>query len=258
MLGKMPAQRTATSNWKLPRFLFAKASVLTSCNSVKSLFCWSLICRMVGWASFHFSQKACWLLASAKPLIALRRQAWSELCGLARLRFSCCASSRSRPARRKGSRTKPPPALTTASASSRQPRRMAQSTVLASRGGKGEFVRCSPSAVSCSCGVKAPSSTSSWMELVMAIFSGGSGAFAKKSETFSFEPICRSMSFAVRAESSRGLLRSSGGRNSSSLLNRSRQNRWKQSPPCVRPARPARCLAEACEIHDVVSVPTFK
>mmetsp|Transcript_123142 Transcript_123142/g.348963 ORF Transcript_123142/g.348963 Transcript_123142/m.348963 type:complete len:214 (-) Transcript_123142:1906-2547(-) len=209
-------------------------------------------------ASFHFSQKACWFVASVKPLTAFSRQPWSELCGAARSCLSFCTSSQGMPGVRKGSRVKPPAAATTLRASSRQPRRMAQSIVFASRGGSGDFVRCSPRAVSSSFFESAPSSTRSWMELSMAICSGGVGALARKAETFSWEPICMSMCFALSAESSRGLRSSSGGRYSSILLKRSRQKRWKQRPPCVRPARPARCFAEACEIQEVVSVPTFR
>mmetsp|Transcript_52505 Transcript_52505/g.135527 ORF Transcript_52505/g.135527 Transcript_52505/m.135527 type:complete len:217 (-) Transcript_52505:2006-2656(-) len=213
---------------------------------------------MVAWFNFHLSQNACWLVASVKPCKAFSSVAWSELCGAPSFFFNSCTCSRSKPAMRKGSRVKPPAALTTQSASSRTPSRMAQSTVLASRGGSGDWVRCWPRAVSCSSCVNAPSSTSSWIELEMASGSGGSGAFARKVDTFSREPICSSMSFAVSAESSSGLRSSSGGRNSSTLPKRSRQKRWKHRPPCVRPARPARCLADAREIHEVVSVPTLR
>mmetsp|Transcript_68485 Transcript_68485/g.191913 ORF Transcript_68485/g.191913 Transcript_68485/m.191913 type:complete len:258 (+) Transcript_68485:590-1363(+) len=254
----MPAQSTAERRLKFPRFRLAKDSVLFSCSSVNSLFCWSRICRMVGIANFHFSQKAAWLLASMKPETALRRQAWSEFCPSASCFFICCASSRSMPAVRNGSRVKPPPALTTHRASSRQPRRMAHSTVLASRGGSGDFVKCSPRTVSCSPVSRAPSSTRSWMELSMAICSGGSGALARKEDTSSLEPIWSSIILAVRAESSSGLRSSSGSKYSSILSNLSLQNKWKQRPPCVRPARPALCFADAWEIQDVLSVPTFK
>mmetsp|Transcript_25533 Transcript_25533/g.73347 ORF Transcript_25533/g.73347 Transcript_25533/m.73347 type:complete len:208 (+) Transcript_25533:799-1422(+) len=162
----------------------------------------------------------------------------------------------------------PEEAPRTASTGSRQPRSTAQTTLRAMVAGRGRFANFTPSLVMTPSGVRVPRTFSSCTAFLTATASGGCGAWESHDAISSAPPAgfpmpsmprrCASRCAVWRQTSSKGDRNNSGARNSSIFSCLARENRWKHTPALVRPARPARCAADALEMKVVAKVPTFK